>query len=630
MADIMRTSLSGLLAFQRALATTSNNVANANTEGYSRQRVEIVSRKPEGFGNGFVGAGVDVRTITRSYDQFAINQYRSSSSLLGRLDAYSGIASQVDNILGDSSNGLANGINSFFSAWQDVANSPSSITARQLLLTQAQSLGDQFRLTGRRLDQLEVDINQRLQTGIADINRLTESIARLNEDIEIAMGSFNGQPPNDLLDQRDQLVSDLARIIDVQVLQDSNGALNVYIGSGQNVVLRGQATALATVRDGFDPSRLDVVLLGTAGAQTVTDALTGGEIGGLLGVRSEVLDAARNQLGLVVTALASQINEQQQAGMDLQGQLGGDLFSFAAPGTLAGAANSGTASIATSVTDLAQLTGQEYELVFDGSAWQLLSQPAGASVAMSGAGTLASPFEADGLAFVVSGAPAAGDRFLVRSTRDAVSTLRATMSDPRLVAAAAPIRTSAATANHGGAGVSVGEVVDAADPNLLSTVDIQFTSANTYSVNGAGSFAYTNGSDIAINGWRIRITGQPAVGDTFRVERNSGGVGDNRNALLMAGIRDRRALQGGTTTISGQFASMVGGIGTQTRQSSIARDAQEAIASASRDRMLGTSAVNLDEEAADLLKWQQAYQAAAKAIAVADTIFQSLLDTVRR
>ena len=238
MADIMRTSLSGLLAFQRALATTSNNVANANTEGYSRQRVEIVSRKPEGFGNGFVGAGVDVRTITRSYDQFAINQYRSSSSLLGRLDAYSGIASQVDNILGDSSNGLANGINSFFSAWQDVANSPSSITARQLLLTQAQSLGDQFRLTGRRLDQLEVDINQRLQTGIADINRLTESIARLNEDIEIAMGSFNGQPPNDLLDQRDQLVSDLARIIDVQVLQDSNGALNVYIGSGQNVVLR--------------------------------------------------------------------------------------------------------------------------------------------------------------------------------------------------------------------------------------------------------------------------------------------------------------------------------------------------------------------------------------------------------
>ena len=241
-----------------------------------------------------------------------------------------------------------------------------------------------------------------------------------------------------------------------------------------------------------------------------------------------------------------------------------------------------------------------------------------------------SPFQANGLAFVVSGAPAAGDRFLVRSTRDAASTLRATMTDPRLIAAAAPIRTGAVTGNSGNASVSAGEVVDASDPNLLVTVDIQFTSANTYSVNGAGSFAYSSGSDITINGWRIRITGQPVVGDMFRIERNSGGVGDNRNALLMAGIRELRVLQSGTTTIPGQFASMVGGIGTQTRQSGIARDAQEAIASASRDRMLGASAVNLDEEAADLLKWQQAYQAAAKAIAVADTIFQSLLDTVRR
>jgi len=630
MADIMRTSLSGLLAFQRALATTSNNVANANTEGYSRQRVEIVTRQPEGFGNGFVGAGVDVRTITRSYDQFAINQYRSSSSLLGRLDAYSGIAGQVDDILGDSSNGLANGINSFFSAWQDVANGPSSITARQLLLTQAQTLGDQFRLTSQRLDQLEVDINLRLQTSIADVNRLTASIAQLNEDIEIAMGSFNGQPPNDLLDQRDQLVNDLSKIIDVQVLQDDGGALNVYIGNGQNVVLRGRATALSTVRDGFDPSRLDVVLLGTAGAQTVTDALTGGEIGGLLDVRSEVLDAARSQLGLVATALASLVNDQQHVGMDLRGQLGGDIFSFAAPGSLAGAGNTGTASISTSVTDLAQLTGQEYELRFDGSAWQLLRQPGGTSVTMSGAGTGASPFQADGLAFVVSGVPAAGDRFLVRGTRDAAATLRATLTDPRLVAAAAPIRTSAAAGNGGSASVSAGEVVDAADPGLLTTVDIQFTSTNTYSVNGAGGFAYTSGGDITINGWRIRISGQPAAGDTFRIERNSAGVGDNRNALLMAGIRELRALQGGTTTIPGQFAAMVGGIGTQTRQSGIARDAQEAITSASRDRMLGASAVNLDEEAADLLRWQQAYQAAAKAIAVADTIFQSLLDTVRR
>ena len=626
----MRTSLSGLLAFQRALATTSNNVANANTEGYSRQRVEIVSRTPEGFGNGFVGNGVDVRTIARSYDQFAVNQYRASTSLLGRLDGYAGIAGQVDDILGDSSNGLASGINSFFAAWQDVANSPSSITARQQLLAQAQNLGDQFRLTSQRLDQIEGDVNLRLQTRVADINRLTTSIARLNEDIEVALASFSDQPPNDLLDQRDQLVNELSRIVDVQVVEDRGGALNVFIGQGQSVVLRGASVTLSTVRDTFDPSRLDVVLQGTGGAQIITRSLTGGEVGGLLDVRRDVLDFARNQLGLIATALGSTVNAQQQAGMDLQGQPGADLFSFAAPAVLASAGNAGTAAITPTVTDLALLTGQEYELRFDGASWQLLREPGRVPVAMTGAGTLASPFEADGLSFVVTGAAAAGDRFLVRSTREAATTLRAVMTDARQVAAAAPIRTSAGVANTGNAGVSAGEVIDASDPDLLTTVDIQFTGPGTYSVNGAGSFAYTSGSDISLNGWRIRITGTPVVGDVFRVQSNTGGVGDNRNALLMAGIHELRSLQGGTATIAGQFGALVGGIGTVTRQSGVAREAQEAVNSASRERMLSVSAVNLDEEAADLLRWQQAYQAAAKAIAVADTIFQSLLDTVRR
>ncbi len=630
MADIMRTSLSGLLAFQRALATTSNNVANANTEGYSRQRVEIVSRAPEAFGNGFVGNGVDVRTVARSYDRFAVNQYRSSNSLLGRLDGYAGIAGQVDDILGDSSNGLASGISSFFAAWQDVANNPSSITARQQLLAQAQNLGDQFRLTSQRLDQIEVDVNLRLEARVADINRLAASIARLNEDVEIALASFNGQPPNDLLDQRDQLLNELSQIVDVQMVEDHGGALNVFIGQGQSIVLRGSSTPLATVRNDFDPSRLDLVLQGAGGPQVVTQALSGGEVGGLLDVRRDVLDFARSQLGLVATALASTVNVQQQAGMDLEGRLGASLFSIGAPAALAATGNAGAAAVTAAVTGLAQLTGQEYELRFDGAAWQLLREPGRVPVVMTGAGTPANPFEAEGLSFVVTGAAAAGDRFLVRSTREAATTLRAVMTDPREIAAAAPIRTSASVANTGNASVSAGEVVDAGDPALLSTVDIQFTGSGTYSVNGSGSFAYTSGSDITINGWRIRITGTPVAGDVFRVQSNAGGVGDNRNALLMAGIRDLRSLQGGTTTVTGQFGSLVGSIGTMTRQSSVARDAQQNVTSASRERMLAASAVNLDEEAADLLRWQQAYQAAAKAIAVADTIFQSLLDTVRR
>lgn len=629
MPDILRTGLSGLLAFQRALTTTGNNVANANTPGYSRQRVELVARRPEGFGYGFVGTGVDVTTIRRIVDQFAINQSRTADASFGRFDTYATYAEQVDNILGDPNTGLASGLSGFFNAWQDVANDPASLSARQLLVGQAQAIADRFRSTAQRLDAIGNDVNARIGATVRDINQYATAIAKLNEDI-LNAGAGVGQPPNDLLDQRDQVLGELAKLTNITVLEEPDGALNVFIGNGQALVLRNQALGLDTAHNAADPTRIDVVYRGVGGNQIITDAMrAGGSLGGMLDVRAELLDTARNSLGQVATALAMSVNAQHREGMTLQGVLGADIFTLSPPQGLAASGNTGTGALAVSISDLGGLTADEYTLRFNGT-YTLVRNSTGQAVTMTGTGTSGDPLRAEGLSIVVSGAPVAGDQFLIRPTRDAAASLRSTLTDPRAVAAAAPIRSASSSANTGNASIAAGEVLDAANAQLLTPVTIQFLTATTYSINGAGSFAYTSGGNIDVNGWRVQITGVPAVGDTFTMQSNVGGVGDNRNALQLGAVQSLGILSGGAQSIGEAFGSLVGNVGAQARQATLNRDAQEAIASYSREQMLEASGVNLDEEAADMLRWQQAYQAAAHTITVADEMFQTLMSVVRR
>lgn len=630
MPDILRTGLSGLLAFQRALTVTGNNIANASTPGYSRQRVELQARRPEGFGYGFVGTGVQINTISRVIDQFAINQARTADAAFGRFDTYATYATQLDNILGDPNTGIASGLSGFFNAWQDVANDPASLSARQGLVGQAQTVADRFRSAATRLDAIGDDVNARIGATVRDINHLAGALAQLNGDI-VAAGAGVGQPPNDLLDQRDALLGDLAKLTNITVLEEPDGALNVFVGNGQALVLRSNALSLDVRADAADPANIDIVYRGSGGNQEITEAVrAGGSLGGLLDVRASLLDPARNSLGQLATALAMSVNAQHREGMNLMGTLGGDLFSVTPPQGLANPGNTGTGALAVSVADIGGLTSDEYVLRFNAGTYSLVRSGTAETVALTGTGTSGDPLRAEGLSIVVSGAPAAGDQFLLRPTRDAASSLRATLTDPRALAAAAPIRTSIGNANTGSATISVGEVLDAANPALLGTVTIQFLTPTTYSINGAGTFAYTGGGNIDVNGWRVQITGSPAVNDTFTVQSNAGGVGDNRNALLLGGLQTRGVLEGGSATIGQAFGSLVGAVGALTRQATLNRDAQQALSASAHEQVLTTSGVNLDEEAADMLRWQQAYQAAAHTITVADEMFQTLISVVSR
>ncbi|MEP7311485.1 MAG: flagellar hook-associated protein FlgK [Pseudomonadota bacterium] len=629
MADMLSTGVSGLRAFQRALDTTSHNIANASTPGYSRQRVEMATRQPETFGSGFLGSGVDVSSITRYYDQLLATQTRTASSSLSRLSAYADKAQALSNLFADSSTGLNASLQKFLNSVQGVANSPTSTAARQVMLSEAEGLKQRLQTYNTRLNEIDSEINARLSGEAASISNSAQAIARLNQQIVAAQNS-TGQPPNDLLDERDRLISELSQHVNVDIVAQDDGALNVFVGNGQSLVLGGVGANLVTQKDPYDPTRLNIAYQTAGSSSDVTGALSGGTLGGLLDFRREMLDPTRNQLGQIAVGLTSAVNAQHREGVDLNGNLGGDLFAVGAVAVTRNAGNTGGGTVAVTRDDAGALTTQDYVLEYSGSAWSLRRTDTGAAVAMTGTGTALDPFKADGLSIVVGGATAAGDRYLVKPTAGAVAGLNVLITVPARVAAASPIRSAVASANLGDAAISAGEVLDAANPALRNTVTLQFIDATHYSVNGAGSFTYTGGANIDINGWRVQVSGTPAAGDTFAVANNAGGVGDNRNALALAGVLEQGVLLGGTQSLNGAVTSFVGAIGVAANQAASSRDAQQIIFDDSVAAVDSVSGVNLDEEAANLLRFQQAYQAAAQLIRVTQTLFETLLDATRR
>jgi flagellar hook-associated protein 1 FlgK len=404
----------------------------------------------------------------------------------------------------------------------------------------------------------------------------------------------------------------------------------VFIGNGQSLVLGADVNQLATIQDPFDPTRLGIAMETQGGAIDVTRNIAGGVVGGLLDFRSQQLDPAHNALGRISVALTDIVNSQHGAGLDLTGALGGDFFSIGGVETLASSLNGGAGAVAVTRADVGGLTDRDYILERTGGGWSLRDAGTGAPVAMTGSGTAADPFVADGLEIVVSGAASTGDEFMIRPTRAAVSGLDVLISDPARVAAAAPIRSAVNPTNTGRGAITPGQVIDPTNPQLRATATIEFLTPTTYSINGAGSYTYTDGGPIDINGWRVQISGSPAVGDRFTVSDNSSGSGDNRNALALANALQRPVLNGGTSTLSAGVGQFVAGVGVATRQAQVNRDAQSIVYQENVKALDSVSGVNLDEEAANLLKYKQAYQAAAQLIRVADTLFQTLLGATQR
>lgn len=633
MADLLNIGVSGLLAFQRNLATTSHNISNVNTPGYSRQRVELSASPPQFIGGGYVGNGVQVSSVQRVYDSFLTSQIRTSTSTNSQLQSLYSYASQVDNLFADSQSGLSPALQDFFGAVQGVADDSASIPARQVLLSNAAGLADRFQYLNQRLGDLRNGVNTQLQTATTEINSLAQGIAKINKDIVDASGSGGGLTPNDLLDQRDTLIAQLAERVAVTTIPQDDGAVNVFIGNGQSLVVGTASNTLVTAPNAYDPARLEVAFKTGTTTAIISDSLTGGTLGGALQFRNQVLDSAQNSLGQLATGLVNTFNAQHLEGQDLNGALGAAFFKAGAVQVLARSSNGGSGVVSATIANANALTSSDYRLQNNAGTYTVTRLSDNTVTTL--AGFPGAPATVDGVTISLSsGVINSGDSFLIQPTRNGARDISVAISDPRKIAAAAPISTSKSLSNLGSASVSPGEVLNSADAALLNTVTITFNNPpTTFAVTGVAPdpspVAYTSGANIAYNGWQIQVTGTPQAGDTFTIQQNTNGASDNRNALLLGGLQKQLTLAGSSASYQDLYGQVVAQVGSTTHQADISRQAQDNLlkqVTAARDAVSG---VNLDEEAADLVRFQQAYQAAAQVISGSNALFDALLSAVR-
>jgi flagellar hook-associated protein 1 FlgK len=636
MPDIFNTAVSGLIAFQRALAVTGNNIANVNTAGYSRQTVNLTDRAADATAGLYIGNGVDLTSVSRAFDQFSANQLRDGNGLLGQQTSFLDIANQVDNLLSGSSNTIASSITSFFNAWQTLASNPASASNRTQVLTQAQGLASSISQAAAQLDTLQGNINSQIGTTVGSINTAAASIAKLNQQIQTATSEAGGAPPNDLLDQRDQLITKLSSLVSVKTNTEASGAIDVFVGNGQALVIGNLSNKLGTAQSSYDASQLDVTYANGGLQQVITSAIGGGQLGGLLQATAQMINPALNGLGQLATAVAGQINTQQQIGLNQNGQLGQKLFNVSLPQVFPDSTNTGTGALTATGANLGALTTSNYLLRYQAGAWTATDASSGQPVAVAVAGTT---LTIGGVSLSVGGAPANGDTFLLKPTAQAARTLATAFSDPALVAAAAPVQSAASLSNLGTATIGPASVQTSVPVSstplplnaaLLTPASIVFQAPPaTYTINGGPAQAYTSGQAISANGWTVTITGAPAAGDTFTVGPNSNAAGDNGNALAMAQLQTQGILNGGTIGLAAGYSSLVGVIGTLTQQANTAQTAQQAVVNQAQQAMSNVSGVNLNEEAASMLQWQQAYDAAAKVVTTADAMFHTLLSAIQ-
>ncbi|HNI74473.1 MAG TPA: flagellar hook-associated protein FlgK [Accumulibacter sp.] len=629
--------ISGLTAANIGLATTSHNIANASTVGYNRQVLVQGTNLPMLTGAGFIGQGTHVETVRRVYDQFLSHQVLSAQASASEMNSYLSQIQQVDNLLADASSGVSPALSSFFAGIQELAAYPTSIPARQAMLSASDALVARFQALDQRLTEIRDGVNSQVMSEVKLINAQSDQIAKLNQAILLSRAGGLGQEPNDLLDQRDQLIAELNKSVRVSTVEQNDGSINIFIGSGQPLVVGNQHYTLKAIASAQDPQRI-VVGMETGGGNAIElpeSQIVGGTLGGLVAFRADSLDNAQNALGRVAIALALNINDQHRLGMDLTGAMGGAYFNVAAPVPVANADNTGTASIGASfsATAASDLTTSDYRLSYAAGVYTLTRLSDSTSWTGGSAAAVATT-AAQGFDLTLNaGAPANGDSFLIQPTRTGAHSIAVAISDPRAIAAAAPMRTAKTLANTGTGTISAGTVNGPPPPNvnLQQTVSITFNNPpTTFNVNGVGTgnpvnVPFTAGQNIQYNGWTIQISGAPAAGDVFTVEANAAGVADNRNALLLAALQTASTMAGGTAGYQSAYSQIVSEVGNKTRQVETIGQAQTNLvtqATAEREQMSG---VNLDEEAANLLRYQQAYQASAKVIQVANSLFDDLL-----
>lgn len=651
--SLLNVGSGALMANQIALQTIGNNIANVNTAGYSRQTVSMGTNFGQDMGNGYVGNGVSVASIVRNYSALLNRQANTAGAVQAADLARANSLSQMQEYFSGGESGLGASINDMLNAFSDVVSAPTDLTARNVVLTRMTELAGRFKSTSTNLDELDYTNKQQIQNDITLVNSLASQVAQLNTQISRSVAT--GVTPNDLLDKRDQLVREMNQYVQTSQVDGADGTLNLFVGGSQALVLGATASKLSVsesmqypgsgqlslyfTQPGIDPVELTAKMVG------------GGEVAGLLKFNNEDLTEGRNLLGRLAQVISTALNAQQTQGLTLSGAQGSALFSqvtqmpgyTALPGVSASVSFVDTNSTANPqpVLDATAYVASDYQVVFgEGGKVNLVRQSDGFTRTFDDVDALAAQ-TVDGLQFNITGSGALNETILFKPFSTAAHSMQALVLSPQDLAVSNSV---AATINPGNSGtlqLSGLKVTGAGIPDAASAgIQISFavdatTSAITYTASNGATGSYVPGQPIKIDGWEITLSGTPQAGDSVTVQNaKSADLGDNwkrdaGNASAFLALRDAKLFDGGTTLSDG-FSTLIAQVGTRTQSAQLAADLSGTIAKNLEADRTAVSGVNLDEEAAKLLQYQQAYQASAKMLQIAQSIFDSMISTVGR
>jgi flagellar hook-associated protein 1 len=648
---LMSLGIKAMNANYAGLQTTGHNIANANVSGYSRQQAELATSEGQFTGAGFFGRGVDVISVSRSHNEFLTREAASARSLAAMDASRLGQLQRLETIFQPGEAGLGNATSQFMTSLVDLANQPADLSARQVVLARANDLAGRFNEAGVALDGAQASVHSELRSAVSEVNALAKSIAEANQRVASMRGL--GQPANDILDERDRLISRLSTHVSLTRMEAEDGSMALFIGGGQRLVLGTKAAQLKVLQDDSDGSRAAIGLSEAGAVLKLNGSSIGGSIGGLLRYQNEDLVDARNLIGRLAASVGGAINEQQLKGVSLKPPLGQvaslPLFDFGAPQALPHVANARDGSgnpigaVGLTITDPSGLQASEYDLREDnpGSGSWVLTRLSDGQVTAVSDGDVVDGMRID----LSSNPPQGGDRYLLQPVSRAANGMVALLGDPRDLAAASPVVATVGPANTGTASVASLQATVAPLPQPDGTARISFISdsgdyiwelfdsSNTLLASGAdtwqaGQTIPPTGQDI--NGFSLQLSGVPRNGDIVNVESLSPTAisNNNGNALALMGLRDAAISGGRTATDAWSYA--MSDIGVRVQSGKASSTISQAVASQTEVSRSAESGVNLDEEAARLIQYQQSYQAAAKILQVAQSLFDNLLELAGR
>lgn len=647
--SILNIANSGLNAFQNGLSVTANNIANAKTRGYSRQSIDFTPSPSQFFAGSYLGTGVTTSSIYRNADQFANYQVRNTQSFKSQYESFYLQASQIDKLISQSGSNISTSIQSFFDALSQLNNAPDSGASRDVVFKQSQLLTQQFTFMQKQIDEYQNNSTAQIAQIANQINQITNGIAATNQKLMSAPNS------PELLDQRDELLKQLSDFVDITTFDQGDGTINVAIASGEMLVAGTQQRNLRVSSDQSNLLGTKVLLGNGAGQLDITAELSSGQIGGLLSYEKSVLTKANQMIGQMAIGLSLAFNAQHQLGMDANNQIGKNFFTDynstaeqlkrATPATL----NTGTGVLSVAISDISKTQLSDYQLVVSdvgSNQVRLIRESDGTSTTLTWSNNPPAPpggqIVLDGMTITVNDmtALANNDSYTLTPTRNAAQSFALQLAESQQIALASPVVTSAPLTNGGTGNIALGSIFNTSA--VTNQYSIQFISDTEFNVvdltnsTTTGPLTFTPNAENTIQipdsvnpSYSIILSGMPQPGDEFTANYNAGAIGDNRNGLLLGGVQGNKYFASGTESMMDRYSDLLVDIGGQTQQAKRDYDASNVLYTQAVGYQSSISGVNLDEEAANLMKFEQAYEAAGKLMAIASQMMNVLFDILR-